>query len=232
MSDKKPIIKVTTPNSNKYDTKVDIYTDDPRDDHETIHIAVDSDEKIAHIIDTTNGETEHADVKCYLTTACMKHYLNNFDDNCYELIVLRWFRDNFVSKEDIKLYYEKAPLIVEAIEAEEQKDIIYDYIYDNIVDACVRAIEHGDYNFAYNRYKSSLLSLEKHIYVPYYKKTVIKDWLFKPLPKINITDKTIEHIKNNLQMYVNAPVRIFMGKVYTDEEYEKRRKRVLETPLP
>ena len=48
------------------------------------------------------SSTEH----CYLTTACMKYFQENFDDNCYELTVLRWFRDNFVSKEDIEHYYE------------------------------------------------------------------------------------------------------------------------------
>ena len=59
----------------------------------------------------------------------MKYFQENFDDNCYELTVLRWFRDNFVSKEDIKHYYEIAPVIVEAINQEEKNDIIYDYIF-------------------------------------------------------------------------------------------------------
>ena len=61
----------------------------------------------------------------------MKYFQETFDDDCYELTVLRWFRDNFVSKEDIEHYYETAPVIVEAINREEKKDIIYDYIYDN-----------------------------------------------------------------------------------------------------
>lgn len=30
MADDKPIIKTTNPNSNKYDTKIDVYTSDPR----------------------------------------------------------------------------------------------------------------------------------------------------------------------------------------------------------
>lgn len=38
----------------------------------------------------------------------MKHYMNEFDDNCYYLDILRWFRDNFVSSEDKKEYYEVA----------------------------------------------------------------------------------------------------------------------------
>lgn len=94
--DNKPIIKASTPNSKKHDTKIDIYTSDSKGPHDSIHIAVDSDTKTAHIIDTTNGDTEHTDVGCYLTTACMRHYNKNFDDNCEELSTLRWFRDKVV----------------------------------------------------------------------------------------------------------------------------------------
>ena len=166
MADDKPIIKATTPNSGKYDTKIDVYTSDPKGPHESIHIAVDSDSKSAHIIDTTNGSTEHTDVKCYLTSACMKYFQEKFDDNCYELTVLRWFRDNFVSKEDIEHYYEVAPIIVEAINKEEKSGIVYDYIYDNIVDYCVKQIEQGNYKAAYKRYKNSVLALEEQFAKP------------------------------------------------------------------
>ena len=51
-------------------------------------------------------------------------------------------------------------MIVEAINKEPKSDIIYDYIYDTVVDTCVSAIENGNYNFAYNRYKESILNLE------------------------------------------------------------------------
>ena len=166
MADDKQIIKATTPNSSKYDTKIDVYTSDPKGPHESIHIAVNSDSNSAHIIDTTNGGTEHTDVKCYLTSACMKYFQEKFDDNCYELTVLRWFRDNFVSKEDIQHYYEVAPIIVETINKEEKSDIIYDYIYDNIVDYCVEQIEQGNYEAAYNRYKNSVLVLEEQFAKP------------------------------------------------------------------
>lgn len=59
MANEKPIIKATTPNSDKYGTKIDVYTSDSKGPHESIHIAVDSDSKSAHIIDTTSGNTEH-----------------------------------------------------------------------------------------------------------------------------------------------------------------------------
>ena len=142
MADDKPIIKATTPNSSKYDTKIDVYTSDPKGPHESIHIAVDSDSKSAHIIDTTNGSTEHTDVKCYLTTACMKHYMDEFDDNCYYLDILRWFRDNYVSLEDKKEYYSIAPKVVETINELENSNEMYNQInyYVKIFDEYIKNI--------------------------------------------------------------------------------------------
>ena len=98
---------------------------------------------------------------CYLTSACMKHMQEEFDDNCEELTILRWFRDKFVSEEDIKHYYKTAPIIVESIDKLEDNNKIYEYIYENVVYACVKAIKNKDYDFAYKRYKSSILVLEE-----------------------------------------------------------------------
>ena len=140
---------------------VDIYSGDPRGEHSSVHINIDPNTGKGTIVDTTSGSKETTDTQCYLTTACMRHFQDEFDDNCYELTILRWFRDNFVSKEDIALYYEVAPTIVENIDALEDNNKIYDYIYNHIVDACVKAIEKENYNFAYNRYKSSVLALNE-----------------------------------------------------------------------
>ena len=90
----------------------------------------------------------------------MRHYVEEFDDNCYELTTLRWFRDTFVSEEDIAHYYEIAPSIVGAINKIPGCEKVYEYIYDNVIAACVKAIEKGDYEFAYNRYKNSILTFE------------------------------------------------------------------------
>ena len=123
--------------------------------HNSTHVKSDLNENWERTDNNRDNNTQEksSGSGCYLTTACMKHYLNNFDDNCYELSVLRWFRDNFVSEEDIKHYYTTAPYIVEGIEKEDNKDIVYDYIYDNVVDYCVTAIENGNYMEAYKRYK-------------------------------------------------------------------------------
>lgn len=104
----------------------------------------------------------------------MRHKLEQFDDNCEELMVLRWFRDNYVSKEDIAHYYKTAPLVVEAINEKENNDELYNYIYDNVVMVCVNAIKTGDYEFAYNRYKSSVLVLEEQFVKPKLEKKLVK----------------------------------------------------------
>lgn len=154
-------IKVTD-YGDKSGAKIDFYDKSPRDsDHKSIHVKVDYENKSYTTIDNVNGSKETSSGSCFLTSACMKRYLENFDDNCYELTVLRWFRDNFVSKEDKEHYYQTAPSIVNAIDADEKKDLVYDYVYDNVVNYCVKAIENGDYANAYTRYRSSILSLEE-----------------------------------------------------------------------
>ena len=155
---------------------IDIYDSCPAEnsDHGSIHINYDSDTGKGTIVDTTDGDKETTDIQCYLTTACMRHLMDKFDDNCYELTVLRWFRDNFVSKEDIEHYYEVAPIIVETINKEEKSDVIYNYIYDNIVYYCVEQIEQGNYDKAYNRYKNSVLTLEEQFAKPYLQQRFIK----------------------------------------------------------
>ena len=98
---------------------------------------------------------------CYLTTACMNHYKHNFDDNCYELQLLRWYRDNFVSPQDIKEYYKSAPIIVNAIQYEKNAEIMFEKIYNNVVLYCVKAIENKQYDLAYKRYKDVISAFER-----------------------------------------------------------------------
>lgn len=105
---------------------------------------------------------------CYLTTACMHKYKENFDDNCYELTTLRWFRDNYVTLFDKMYYYRVAPTIVRNIERSKRREKYYKYIYESIVKPCVEAIESGNYKFAYNRYKRTIELLENQF-------TIIKE---------------------------------------------------------
>lgn len=162
-------------NSNEEKGHVNIYGSDPREPHdESIHINIDYDKGSFKINEKSNDEKTSTDCSCYLTTACMRHKLEQFDDNCEELTVLRWFRDNFVSKEDIEHYYRTAPIVVETINEKENNNDLYDYIYDNVISTCVEAIKKGDYNFAYSRYKNSILVLEEQFAKPKLEERLVK----------------------------------------------------------
>jgi len=131
--------------------------------------------------DRENGAQEKSSgTGCYLTSACMKNYNKLFNDNCEELRVLRWFRDNFVSKEDIEHYYQVAPIIVESIDKDFNREATYNYIYENIISPCVIAIKTGDYDYAYKRYKTSVLAFEE-----VYAKKELQKRLVKVLRKVN-----------------------------------------------
>lgn len=153
-------IKASTSSSGK--TKIDFYDSCPaeNENHKTIHINYDENTGRGTITDTTSGKTETTDIKCFLTTACMKRMEQHFDDGCYELLVLRWFRDNFVSPKDIKHYYTIAPQIVKEINKISNCNDIYINIYENIIKVCVNAINNDNYTLAYETYKKGILNLE------------------------------------------------------------------------
>lgn len=131
--------------------------------HNSTHVESDLDENWSRTDNNRDNGTKNksSGSGCYLTTACMSHMQENFDDSCNELITLRWFRDNFVSKEDIKHYYDIAPIIVDRINSVPDNNRIYAWIYEHVVQPCVIAIQQQNYEFAYNRYKESILVLEE-----------------------------------------------------------------------
>ena len=90
----------------------------------------------------------------------MKQFLKEFKANDYELVILNYFANNFLSKYDLEHYFIVAPLIVEEIEKDINKELIYDYIYDNLITYCVDSILCGDYKSAYERYNAAINTLE------------------------------------------------------------------------
>lgn len=161
---------------NDKNSSYSIYDKNPSEkDHSAIHVNINTDTGKGSVVEHgSDGKTTTTNTSCYLTSACIKHFQDRFDDNCYELTVLRWFRDNFVSQEDIAHYYQTAPVIVAGIDqCGKNAGIAYDYIYENVVRACVEAIENGDYDFAYQRYKSSTLALEEQFARKEYQKRLV-----------------------------------------------------------
>ena len=124
--------------------------------------------------ESKNERQELINSKCYITTACMKRFQKQYNDKCYELTILRWYRDNFIPKEEICHYYEIAPIIVEALEKNEHAKEIYSRIYDDVVYYCVRQIENGNFESAHNRYKDSLQFLEEQFARPVLEERLVK----------------------------------------------------------
>lgn len=101
---------------------------------------------------------------CFLTTACVE--AKNLPDNCYELETLRAFRDSYVKSlangdEIIKEYYDIAPKIIGAIEAEGKSTAGFNQLYDKLVIPCVQHIENGQNDKAYELYESTVATLKE-----------------------------------------------------------------------
>lgn len=154
-----------TPFSDGSGYKYDYYDRSPYGNapHNSTHVKSDLNENWTRTDnDRDNGTQDKSSGSgCYLTTACMSYMQDNFNDNCDELMTLRWFRDNFVSKEDIQHYYDIAPIIVGKINSIPNNNNIYTWIYEYVVKPCVNAIKQKNYEFAYSRYKNSVLALEE-----------------------------------------------------------------------
>lgn len=101
---------------------------------------------------------------CYLTTACVNY--KGLSDDCYELTILREFRDGYMSemahgKDDVREYYEKAPQIVKAIDSCANKELEYESIYSGVIVPCVQMIENGNNEGAYILYKDMVNRLQE-----------------------------------------------------------------------
>ena len=67
---------------------------------------------------------------------------------------------NYVNEKEVTIKI-TAPIIVEAINQNKECYEIYQAIYYRVIKECVDAINKGDYDFAYQRYKDSILELEE-----------------------------------------------------------------------
>lgn len=94
-----------------------------------------------------HGWTNGGGGGCFITTACVEHV--GLSDDCDELTTLRYFRDKLVQedsefREKVLEYYEKAPLIVEKIQASEDKDAVLDDLYANMIQPCISLLKQGE----------------------------------------------------------------------------------------
>lgn len=107
-----------------------------------------------------------SDEVCFITTACVSQMGHN--DSCYELQVLRNFRDNYLvkaeeGKRDIEEYYRNAPLIVEMINKNPDHKEIYNELYQTLVLKSIELINEEKYEDAYENYRSIYKMLLKKL---------------------------------------------------------------------
>lgn len=82
---------------------------------------------------------------CYITTAVCESM--DRPDDCYELSLLRTYRDEYLLKETedgasmVQEYYDMAPTIVKRINREENAKVIYQDIWSEYLQPCIHFIE-------------------------------------------------------------------------------------------
>ena len=104
---------------------------------------------------------------CFLTTACITS--KGLPDDCYELQMLRVFRDSYIKslkngKVIIKEYYKIAPQIIENIDRLPNRVEIYNEMYEKLVLGSIKHIEQGKNKEAFKNYIAITLKLKKKYY--------------------------------------------------------------------
>lgn len=114
----------------------------------------------------SNFETINSGFKkkfCFITTAVCSSL--GLGDDCMELNTLRKFRDEWFAKTPegqakINEYYLFAPMIVSAIDQDENKEFVYRSIWEDHLTPCLDLIESGKPEECASEYEGMILELE------------------------------------------------------------------------
>lgn len=93
--------------------------------------------------------------KCYLSE-CTKYVDEDID---YKPI-LRYFINNKLSVLEQDYHEDVSSLLINKINTDENKEVIYKYIYYGTIEPIIKNINSKEYEKAYGIYKMNLLSLE------------------------------------------------------------------------
>ncbi len=120
---------------------------------------------------TSVGKADYAKIEsgfhkkyCYITTAVCES--QGKPDDCYELELLRSYRDGYLlatdeGKELVKEYYNIAPTIVNRIGRQENPEAIYEEIWDSWLLDCVHLIEQGENEACQEKYMDMVYELKE-----------------------------------------------------------------------
>lgn len=101
---------------------------------------------------------------CYITTAVCEY--QGRPDDCYELTMLRMYRDEYMAKDDslkslVEEYYESAPGLVQILNMQKDAGEIYDGLYRNYIEPCVLYIAAGEMEQCRDLYIQMVHGLQK-----------------------------------------------------------------------
>lgn len=101
---------------------------------------------------------------CYISTASA--LVNGMDDHCYELELLRDFRDRFLSfgneqSRQMSAYYNVSPTILKRIDRSDNSQSIYRSLWKEYILPCIRYIESKDEESCYQHYMKMVQSLKE-----------------------------------------------------------------------
>jgi hypothetical protein len=100
---------------------------------------------------------------CYITTAVCEN--SGRPDDCYELNLLRNYRDEYLMQEEdselVQEYYNIAPTIVKRINKQKDSSAIYDGIWKDYIQPCIRLIEQNQQDECKELYTKMVKELQK-----------------------------------------------------------------------
>jgi len=104
---------------------------------------------------------------CYITTAVCEN--TGRGDDCYEMTLLRDYRDNYLARQEngarmITAYYDVAPSIVKHINRREDAEQIYEGIWENHIRPCIELIEQGEKEACALRYSQMVSQLREEFF--------------------------------------------------------------------
>ena len=116
----------------------------------------------------SNEDNDINDEGCFITTAVCKNFGKS--DDCYELTMLRNFRDRWLinqtdGKSIVKEYYEIAPKIVAKINQFENSSEIYRRILKSYIAPCLKLIESGKFTDCKNKYVEMVQNLRTELQI-------------------------------------------------------------------
>jgi len=117
---------------------------------------------------------EMINFNCIFTQSIMKKYMIDYNNECHEIKVLRWFKEFFVSIEDRIYYSDVSNLIIDALDNSSNCEQVYNAIYENVILNVVEAIDSGYYKVAYDTLINCVVDLEKMYVRPMLEERLIK----------------------------------------------------------